>query len=127
MLKTHSFYNDAAKSSKVFVSEINSYLEEMSSIVLKFKNYVKSTSQEIRKLIKAKCNKRRQIRMTKTRNEKHMEIEVGGDKSQDEINGKVNSESDDNLNSVVDDVTDIRGEKSSEIDEEVIEENEVLR
>ena len=38
--------------------------------------------------------------MTKTRTEKHMEIEVGGDKSQDEIN---DSESDDNLNSVNDD------------------------
>ena len=52
--------------------------------MLKFKNYVKSTSQEITKLINAKCNKRKQIKMTKTRTGKHMKIEVGGDKSQDE-------------------------------------------
>ena len=86
--------------------------------MLKFKNYVKSTSQEITKLIKAKCNKRKQIRMTKTRTEEHIKIEVGGDKSQYEINGKVDSESDDNLNSVDDDGANIGVEKISETDVE---------
>ena len=119
--EAHSFYNDAAKRSKVFVGEINSHLEKVNSYVLKFKNYVKGTSQEITKLIKAKSNKRKQIRMTKTRTEKRMKIEVRGDKSQDEVNGKVNSESGDNLNSIDDDGANILVEKSSEIDKGVIE------
>ena len=89
--------------------------------MLKFKNYLKSTLQEITKVIKAKYSKRKPIRMTKTRTEKRIKIDVGGDKSQDEINGKVNSESDDNLNSVDDDGAIIRVEKISEIDEGVIE------
>ena len=58
----------------------------------------------------------------KTKTVKHMKIEVGGDKSQDEINGKVNRESDDNLNSVDDYGTKIRFEKNNEIDEEATEE-----
>ena len=59
--------------------------------------------------------------MTKTRTEKRMKIEVVHDKSQQEINGKVNSETDDNLNSVDNDGVNIRVKKSSEIDEGVAE------
>ena len=39
--EAHSLCKDAAKRSKVFVGEINSHLEKVNSIVLKFKNYVK--------------------------------------------------------------------------------------
>ena len=59
--------------------------------------------------------------MTKTRTEKRMKIEAGREKSHDKINGKVNSESDHNLNSVDDDGANIRVEKGSETAEGVIE------
>ena len=65
--------------------------------------------------------------MTKTRTEKRMKIEVGGDKSQDKINGKVNSESDYNLNSVDDDGANIRFEKAVKLVKGSLKEKEVMR
>ena len=56
-----------------------------------------------------------------------MKIEVGGDKSQDKINGKVNSESDDNLNSVDNGGANIRVEKALKLVKGSLKEKEVMR